>query len=66
MACVSRDVSVCVRSARSWEAVTGVSPLTELTMKQAEVARIQEALAALPEMQESVVRKCGDELLALV
>jgi ribonuclease D len=25
-----------------------------------------DALAALPEMQESVVRKCGDELLALV
>jgi len=25
-----------------------------------------QALAALPEMQESVVRKCGDELLALV
>jgi ribonuclease D len=28
--------------------------------------RSREALAALPEMQESVVRKCGDELLALV
>jgi ribonuclease D len=28
--------------------------------------RSVEALAALPEMQESVVRKCGDELLALV
>jgi ribonuclease D len=28
--------------------------------------RTREALAALPEMQESVVRKCGDELLALV
>jgi ribonuclease D len=28
--------------------------------------RSPEALAALPEMQESVVRKCGEELLALV
>ncbi len=28
--------------------------------------RTPEALAALPEMQESVVRKCGEELLALV
>ncbi|MBC8028458.1 MAG: ribonuclease D [Steroidobacteraceae bacterium] len=28
--------------------------------------RTSEALAALPEMQESVVRKCGEELLALV
>ena len=28
--------------------------------------RSREALAALPEMQESVVRKCGEELLALV
>lgn len=28
--------------------------------------RSMEALAALPEMQESVVRKCGEELLALV
>ncbi len=28
--------------------------------------RSAEALAALPEMQESVVRKCGDELLELV
>lgn len=28
--------------------------------------RTLEALAALPEMQESVVRKCGEELLALV
>lgn len=28
--------------------------------------RTTEALAALPEMQESVVRKCGDELLDLV
>jgi len=28
--------------------------------------RSTEALAALPEMQESVVRKCGEELLALV
>jgi ribonuclease D len=28
--------------------------------------RSREALAALPEMQESVVRKCGDELLGLV
>jgi ribonuclease D len=28
--------------------------------------RDAQALAALPEMQESVVRKCGDELLALV
>jgi ribonuclease D len=28
--------------------------------------RSLEALAALPEMQESVVRKCGEELLALV
>jgi ribonuclease D len=30
------------------------------------VPRDAAALAALPEMQESVVRKCGDELLALV
>jgi ribonuclease D len=28
--------------------------------------RTAEALAALPEMQESVVRKCGEELLDLV
>jgi ribonuclease D len=28
--------------------------------------RSMEALAALPEMQESVARKCGEELLALV
>ena len=28
--------------------------------------RSLEALAALPEMQESIVRKCGDDLLALV
>jgi ribonuclease D len=28
--------------------------------------RTPEALAALPEMQESVVRKCGEELLAMV
>lgn len=28
--------------------------------------RTHEALAALPEMQESVVRKCGEDLLALV
>jgi ribonuclease D len=30
------------------------------------VPRSLEALAALPEMQDSVVRKCGEELLALV
>jgi ribonuclease D len=37
--------------------------LREIVMR---LPRSSEALAALPEMQESVVRKCGDELLALV
>jgi ribonuclease D len=37
--------------------------LRELVVR---LPRTPEALAALPEMQESVVRKCGDELLELV
>jgi ribonuclease D len=37
--------------------------LREIVMR---LPRSPEALAALPEMQESVVRKCGEELLALV
>jgi ribonuclease D len=37
--------------------------LREITLR---LPRSAEALAALPEMQESVVRKCGEELLALV
>jgi ribonuclease D len=37
--------------------------LREIVMR---LPRTPEALAALPEMQESVVRKCGEELLALV
>jgi ribonuclease D len=37
--------------------------LREILMR---LPRTPEALAALPEMQESVVRKCGEELLALV
>jgi ribonuclease D len=37
--------------------------LREITLR---LPRSVDALAALPEMQESVVRKCGDELLALV
>jgi ribonuclease D len=37
--------------------------LREITLR---LPRSPEDLASLPEMQESVVRKCGDELLALV
>jgi ribonuclease D len=37
--------------------------LREIVMR---LPRSPEALAALPEMQESVARKCGEELLALV
>jgi ribonuclease D len=37
--------------------------LREITVR---LPRSLEALSALPEMQESVVRKCGEELLALV
>ncbi len=37
--------------------------LREIVMR---LPRTPEALAALPEMQESVVRKCGEELLSLV
>jgi ribonuclease D len=37
--------------------------LREIVMR---LPRSPEALAALPEMQESIVRKCGEELLALV
>jgi ribonuclease D len=37
--------------------------LREIVMR---LPRTPEALAALPEMQESVARKCGEELLALV
>lgn len=42
--------------------------IDDLTLREIalRVPRSIEALAALPEMQESVVRKCGEELLALV
>jgi ribonuclease D len=42
--------------------------LDDLSLKEIalRVPRSLEALTALPEMQESVVRKCGEELLALV
>jgi ribonuclease D len=46
---------------RGWILDDGV--LREILLR---LPRTPEALAALPEMQESVVRKCGDELLALV
>ena len=46
---------------RGWILDDGV--LREILLR---LPRTPEALAALPEMQESVLRKCGDELLALV
>jgi len=46
---------------RGW--ILDDASLREIVLR---LPRSPEALAALPEMQESIVRKCGEELLALV